>query len=432
MTPTSAANNSAMVTNATLVGTMPIPTAPTTTTNDVRPVMGTPLPNSDVVFFINVEFQNEFEVCGKLSPEYEVVSFEADLVQKLHIPNTITYTTSLRVPKGCIARAKMHPTFRRLLVQSLWLQQQPAMLRYKGKDFPWDTTTPVCNCANPPCEKPAVRFVGNPGFFAQKNILVDPFCVPVCPDTACILQAQQMSQTIHAQAQAQQQVNPALIAQMPLSVRSCNTCGSFERAHGGSALVIAPCPLCGIANYCSRQCQMQDWQRGHKDVCTNAKGKTTVRKQAPATTTSISKPDTAPAPAPAPIPIQQPRVAPSPAPMPLPVQAPAPAPIPMPAPVPAAATAKKAPPATTGMPELTQAMSVMQLPTYNMAPAHTVSAPPYNIPQAFGQGSAPVYSGVTPVASKGSVPSSHQAALPEASTTTPSNLPIKTGRKKAE
>ena len=245
----------------------------------------------------------------------------------------------------------------------------------------------MCTCANPPCNNSAVRFVGNPGFFPKKNMLIDPFCVPVCQEAGCVLQAQQMSNTIHAQASSEQQnqkleqaphdsfdqspsgvenpfaiaTNPALSTQMPTTVKSCNMCGSFEQKYGGTAQMLRACPLCSIANYCSQQCQIQDWQRGHKDVCVNAQGQGTASAAARAKAAALKKEASST------IPEEEEGIAatPAPAPMPIssaPVPAPAPAPIPMatPSPVPAPR------PALSPQDQLTHAMASMPMPSYKM------------------------------------------------------------------
>ena len=448
-----------------------------------RPVTGTPAPNSDIFFFMTAAFRQEFEACAKLTEDFDRISFEADLVRKLHDAKTKTYSTSLRVPRGCIARAKMHPVFRRFLVQSMWLQMQPGMLRYKGRGEPINAADPVCECANPPCQKEAVRFVGNPGFFPQKSMLIDPFCVPVCMDPACVLQAQQMSNTVHAQAQQPEptaapqpqdddetaakfglnMANPALKSQMPRSVKSCNSCGSFEQAFGGTATVLRACPLCSITYYCSQQCQIQDWQRGHKDVCVNAKavGATTTAGAA-ANTVKAAPAATAHAPSKAPATISEEEEgpdeeeeeeeeeslapAPAPAPMPMPQQQYA-APAPARAPMPAAAVS-----------DLTQAMGSMSMPAYNL-PSADVSGPTYKMPEqevqipsvaasaagpsyAMPSYSAPAFSSDNAMMPSFAAPSfagvnptNPPAATDNATATAASitsTLPVKKGRKKAE
>ena len=448
-----------METNTALKKKPNASTAAATGLAQQRPVTGPPAPNSDIIFFINASFRYEFEKCAELTKEeHDVISFEADLVKKLNDGNTLSYITSLRVPRGCMVRAKMHPVFRRMLVQSMWLQMQPAMLRYKGNGIPIDPKTPVCLCANPPCNNSAVRFVGNPGFFPKKNMLIDPFCVPVCQEAACVLQAQQMSNTIHAQSsdqqlaqqQAQQQQylssgqspsgienpfaiasNPALATQMPKSVKSCNMCGSFEQKYGGTAQILRACPLCNIANYCSQQCQIQDWQRGHKDVCVNAQGKGTASTAANAKAAAVKKaaPATipeegAPAPAPSPMPIT---LAPAPAPAPMPMAAPAPAPAPMPI-------------ASQQQQQLTQAMAAMPMPSYKMVEPAAVavpssSAPAYAMPKYNMTGGQQPGGSSTAVPAYNPSPNFQAPKAAAAAGTTPASsasMPIKKGRKKAE
>ncbi|CAB9509430.1 expressed unknown protein [Seminavis robusta] len=444
-----------------------------------RPVTGAPAPNSDLIFFVNAAFRDEYQVCAQLTTDHAVVAFECDIVQKLNAGQTLPYLTSLRVPKGCLMRAKVHPIFRRLLVQSMWIQQQPAMLRYQKGQTKIDPTAPVCSCANPPCGNPAVRFVGNPGFFLQKNLLIDPFCVPVCLDTKCVLQAQQMSNTIHAKAQQHAAnsnlgqtskfataSNPALKSQMPHDVHSCNVCGSFERKYGGSAHVLKACPLCGIAYYCSQQCQIQDWQRGHKDVCTNVKGTATGAQQqqqqqtqvkaAAVDSNSTKKPEppaTIPeetpiiAPAPSPIPYQMPVAAPAPAPMPLRTTAPPQKKQPSP-------PAKQQPTSSSNnnsMTEVTQGMAAISMPTYNMpepevvaTPQHRVSAPPtvpvptYNMPEpAVPVYPAPPKRAVSEGMAPYSVPTfpgntNNNNDNKDATNTTATTTTTQKGRKKAE
>lgn len=445
-----------------------------------RPVTGTPAPNSDIFLFVNGQFRQEFEACAQLTPgedQAAMVTFEADLVEKLDGANTKTYRTSLRVPRGCMMRAQMHPVFRRMLVQSMWLQMQPAMLRFEGDNSkPINPKTPVCACANhPPCRNKAVRFVGNPGFFPKKSMLLDPFCVPVCQDPACVAVAQQKSMIMHAEAQQQEQQsqqqfvqshqqqlqspaedgsnaissqfdmanNPALKSQMPTSVRSCNACGAFEQAYGGTVAMVRPCPLCQLSYYCSQECQIQDWRRGHMDVCVNSKTGKKSAEQIPDATTA------APAPAPAPMPITA--SAPAPAPMPIaPMPAPAPAPRPAPAPAPMPVTATQP---QQQQPQLTQAMAAMAMPTYKMstpaAVAAASSSPAYAMPAYNMQGASTASGGGVPApvqptyaspsfqapggGASSAVPINTTATETGAASAVSSSLPvIKKGRKKAE
>jgi len=444
------------------------------------PVRGPPAPNSDVFLFINAQFRYEFEACAALTKEdHDVVTFEADLVQKLNDGNTLAYVTSLRVPRGCMMRAKMHPIFRRMLVQSMWLQMQPGMLRYRAGQTQLDPKTPPCYCANPPCTNRAVRFVGNPGFFPKKNLLIDPMCIPVCNEAACVLQAQQMSNTIHAQAAAGQPQhqqspspspspskfptgssannlfaidtssnnsnsnnNPALKSQMPKSVQSCNMCESFEQKYGGTASILRACPLCKIAHYCSQQCQIQDWQRGHKDVCVNAQGQGASSSSSSAAVQAAQQ-EQAKSNKPA-------TIAEEDASAPAPAHAPAPAPAPAPMPLTAVqqqqqqqqrvtqAMAAMAMPSATAAPVVTPKYG---MPSYNMVEPDVVVPPPsssstaaakpaYKSPTfqmpatataaALNATPAPIASATTVAAATSSMPT---ASLPTS---------IKKGRKKAE
>ena len=50
--------------------------------------------------------------------------------------------------------------------------------------------------------------------------------------------------------------------------RSCNSCGREEAALEGRKKKLNACARCRLALYCSKECQVADWKRGHKQTCT--------------------------------------------------------------------------------------------------------------------------------------------------------------------
>ncbi|CAG8759886.1 11082_t:CDS:1, partial [Dentiscutata heterogama] len=62
--------------------------------------------------------------------------------------------------------------------------------------------------------------------------------------------------------------------------KKCNSCNSQERKDVNGELdsekksQLLVCSGCGRANYCSKECQKNDWKNGHKQQCATLKGAT--------------------------------------------------------------------------------------------------------------------------------------------------------------
>mmetsp|Transcript_29182 Transcript_29182/g.64333 ORF Transcript_29182/g.64333 Transcript_29182/m.64333 type:complete len:186 (-) Transcript_29182:236-793(-) len=110
------------------------------------------------------------------------------------------------------------------------------------------------------CTGKATRMVNTPAFHpVPRNggdpVIADYTPFPICFNPSCNAEATRQAGLITSNT-------PRPMADA--EVKSCGNCGATEMASAGT---IKRCSGCEATWYCSRECQMAHWKKGHKYLC---------------------------------------------------------------------------------------------------------------------------------------------------------------------